>query len=86
MLSLGARVIESVVHEVLDSIDDHLSDNDDRTLGRAYEMDIMCCPAYIYTSVTGTVAALENRPPLPLPADQREGVESVTLIGDTDEY
>jgi hypothetical protein len=27
-----------------------------------------------------------SRPPLPLPADQREGVESVTLIGDTDEY
>jgi len=84
MLFWEQELFESVFHEVLNGIDDQLSHDDVWTAGARSRVGSMVLPR-VHLQVANWHSRV-TRPPLPLPSDQREGVEAVSPLGDGNEY
>jgi len=84
MLFWEQELFEGVFHEVLNGIDDQLSHDEEWTDGSRSHVGSMVLPR-VHLHVANWHSR-GTRPPLPLPSDQREGVEAVTPVADGDEY
>jgi hypothetical protein len=84
MLFWEQELFESVFHEILNGIDDQFLQDDEWTDGSRAEVGSMVLPrVHLHVADWHSRA---TRPPLPLPSDQREGIEAVTPMSDGDEY
>lgn len=84
MLFWEQELFESVFHEVLNGIDDQLSHDNEWADGSRSQIGSMVLPR-VHLHVANWHSR-GTRPPLPLPSDQRDGVEAVMPIADGKEY
>lgn len=84
MLFWEQELFEAMFHEVLDGIDQHLASDSEWTPIVRSEIGSRVLPR-VHLHVANWHSR-NPRPDIPLPADQREGVEAIVSVADAGEY